>query len=404
VKKASCRTEPIKLGFQSMNRLYPVLVFLVTCLTLAANASAQTAFVACANKKTDKLVFRARCRSSETKISTRTELRGPAGTNGTNGTNGADGSSGANGSLRIYGDGSAGALSISTSTTFDDQHVKQWTDCYIDAGATVTVPSGTVLRCSGTFTNNGTITVSPSLATQYGSLQNSATTYPAIRLAGISGVGWGRTQASNGQAGDTSSILAGGGGGFSMTAAMARTILHPGPIGGGAGGSGLGAFGAAGGGSLTILAGGALVNNGTIQANGDDASSTGGGGGAGGIIILASKTSFSQSGTISAEGGNGATFSVSRGPGGGGGGGIVHILAPTITDAGSRSVAAGVAGAAGGAGSVTATIRSGGGSGGSCAGSGGAGGSVLTDNSTGTASAGTAGLSLSTESDPTSLL
>jgi hypothetical protein len=268
------------------------------------------------------------------------------------------------------------------------------------------VPSGTVLRCSGTFTNNGTITVSTSIASQYGSLQNSATTFPAIRPAGIAGVGWGRTQASNGQAGDNSSTLSGGSGGFSMTAAMARTILHPGPIGGGAGGSGLGAFGAGGGGSLTILAGGALVNNGSIQANGDDASSSGSGGGAGGIIILASKASFSQSatGTISAEGGDGATFSVSRGPGGGGGGGIVHVLAPTITDAGLRSVAAGVAGAAGGAGSVSAAIRSGGGSGGSCAGSGGAGGSVLTDNSTGTAGAGSAGISLSTESDPTSLL
>jgi hypothetical protein len=96
-----------------------LVVLFISCLTLSSSVSAQTALVACAHKRTDKLVFRARCRSSETKISTRTELRGPAGTNGT------DGSSGANGSLRIYGDGSAGALSITTSTTFTDQHVKQ---------------------------------------------------------------------------------------------------------------------------------------------------------------------------------------------------------------------------------------------------------------------------------------
>ena len=381
------------------------IFLLLVCVGLVENASAQT-FVACVHKKTDKLVFRARCRAGETKISTRSALQGVAGTNGSNGADGAPGATGQDGSIRVYGDGSAGALSLTSSTSFTDQHVKQWTDCSIDAGIIITVPSGTVLRCSGTFTNNGSISVLSSTATQFGSLQALSYSFPSIRPTGILGIGWSVSQASNGQAGSNSSVLSGGSGGFSMTAAMARTILRPGPIGGGAGGTGLGAFGGGGGGSLTILAAGAFVNNGAIVADGSDASATGGGGGAGGVIILASKTSFSQSasGFISANGGDGGTFGVSRGPGGGGGGGIIHVLAPSINDLGSRSVAGGSGGAAGGTGSVSAASRSGGGSGGSCAGGGGAGGAVNSDDSTGTASAGSSGQSLSTVSDPTSLL
>lgn len=380
-----------------------VCVYLILIsLSLLGSASAQT-FVACVDKKTDKLVFRARCRSSETKISTRSALQGAAGANG---NNGVDGAAGQDGSLRIYGDGSAGPLSLTGSVSFTDQHLKQWTDCSIASGVIVTVSSGTVLRCNGSFTNNGSISVFASTASQFGSLQASSNSFPSIRPAGIFGIGWGITQASNGQAGSNSSVLSGGSGGFSMAEAFARTILRPGPIGGGAGGTGLGSFGAGGGGSLTILAAKAFVNNGAIVANGADATATGGGGGAGGVIILASKTSFSQSatGTISANGGAGATFSLTRGPGGGGGGGLIHALAPSINDSGSRSVTGGSAGMAGGAGSVSAASRSGGGSGGSCAGGGGAGGAVNSDDSTGSASAGSSGLSLSTVTDPTSLL
>ena len=89
--------------------------------------------------------------------------------------------------------------------------------------------------------------------------------------------------------------------------------------------------GVAPGGGITILATGSIViqSGGSITANGTAGGTTNLGGtpyplgaGAGGIILLASRTSISNAGSLTAKGGNGTGPNV-YGPGGGGGGGIV---------------------------------------------------------------------------------
>jgi hypothetical protein len=59
----------------------------------------------------------------------------------------------------IYGDGSAGPRIVSSDASLDDDVNRQYSQLTIESGATLTVPSGTVIRVSGSFTNNGTIVV-----------------------------------------------------------------------------------------------------------------------------------------------------------------------------------------------------------------------------------------------------
>ncbi len=360
----------------------------------AVEATAQTpaGVVICKKTSDGNLTLRnRRCRTGETKVSNISSLVGQDG---------------ADGSLRIYGDGSSGPLAVSSSTSFTAGSVNQFTDCSVAAGVTLTVPSGATIRCSGTFTNDGTITVSPSAyqSVQLGSIAAaSGGIQAALRAPSGPGLGMGRTAGSLGGYGTNGALIAGGPAGFGMSSSTAKNILKPGLFGGGSGGTGYGSFGSDGGGTLTILAAGAITNNGTIAANGEDpVGNTGGGGGAGGIIILASKTSVTNAAgaRIEVTGSDGAAASSSRGAGGGGGGGIVHLLAPTITDAGTVDVSGGAAGASG---TVSAAYRSGGGGGGSCGGGGGAGDDVASGNSSSGAGAGTVGLSLTTQADPTSL-
>src|SRR6185436_15592993 len=86
---------------------------------------------------------------------------------GTNGTNGMDGAAGGDGQLRIFGDGSAGAKTVAADEVWTGLTAPtnpQFTDVTINAGTTLTVQSGTVIRCTGTFTNNGMIVVSVAAA------------------------------------------------------------------------------------------------------------------------------------------------------------------------------------------------------------------------------------------------
>ena len=88
-------------------------------------------------------------------------MDGADGSNGANGSDGMNGSDGADGQLRIYGDGTAGTVTISTDTDWtatpppNDNY--QFTNLTVAAGATLAVFSGTVIRCTGTCTINGTI-------------------------------------------------------------------------------------------------------------------------------------------------------------------------------------------------------------------------------------------------------
>lgn len=335
------------------------------------------------------------------------------------GAAGPPGEDGADGQLRIFGDGSAGAKTVAASEDWTETN-PQFTDVTIDAAATLTVPSGTVIRCTGTFTNNGMIVVNP------GALGAFVTSNPLLLGDDIGGVntqpeaGISLRGAQTGESGDGTAFRRAGAGGVGLAAAQARTILNPGPKaggGGGAGGSDASLFtsnntGNSGGGSLVLLCQGAVTNNGTITADGSDSIfgfgmstfDAGGGGGGGGVVILASKTSVTNgaTGVVNARGGPGQDSNTNEGPSGGGGGGIVHFLAPSVT-AGTVAVTGGAAGATGAANSVTLSPRSGGGGGGASGGNGGAGGGVQADDTPRDANPGDDGFALTTTADPSAL-
>lgn len=331
-----------------------------------------------------------KCKSGETKVSNISSLTG------NNGANGADGS------LRIYGDGSAGELHITTNTTLSDPNL-QYTNILIDVGVQLNVPTGVVLRCNGTFRNRGTIVVNPEgNGTYTDSNTTNALTVPSRSAPAAAHVA---RVASNGEYGESSRNLVGGLGGTAHNSATLKSILKPGDLGGGpGGGAGRSTEGAQGGGTITVLAAGALSNEGLISADGEDAGQ-GTGGGAGGFVILASKSSVSNTGTISVTGGDGGNSVSYAAAGGGGGGGVVHFLAPSIT-AGTITLTPGAAGST--ATAVTATMRAAGSGGGAGGGDGGYGSDVdavtsSPSNRQSGASAGAVGQSFSTTGDPTAL-
>lgn len=317
--------------------------------------------------------------------------QGAQGAPGATGATGNDGRDGADGQIRIYGDGSAGARSISGSVTLDDDN-SQYTDFVINGGASLLVPSGTVVRCTGSFQNNGSITVLPALRDQ-----------PRFGENGRSLVdpNSGGTEAP------------GGVGGAALASGVAKRVFNPGLLGGGNGYREQSETGSDGGGNFTVICLGSVTNTGAIAANGVAASVQARGGGAGGIIILASKTSVTNSGSITANGAYGGALratdpsSIGHGPGGGGGGGIVHLAAPAISNVGAISEDGGSGGAAGGAGSISAPVYVGGGGGGGSGGAGGDGGAVnpgnIGDDSTAAGGTGNAGQTIQSLVDPTAL-
>lgn len=245
------------------------------------------------------------------------------------------GPAGADGSLRIYGSASASSANYSENAVLAASTM-EFNDFTVQSGVTLTVPSGTVLRCYGTFINNGTIKVA------YGAEGGfAASDEPPVHAfdrsphPGISSASAGLNECM----GVGTHGAHGGVGGIGITKAAATLLRYPGPNAGG----GSGQWGK-GGGSFVVLAKSGIVNAGTISADGESELA----GGAGGIVILASPLSVINSGQINAIGGTGAAAEGdpdwSIGAGGGGGGGIVHLIAPSV-EAGSCSVAGGAGGA-----------------------------------------------------------
>ncbi len=318
-------------------------------------------------------------------------VAGAAGATGAQGVAGPQGPAGADGALRVYGDGSAGARTVASSTTLDDSN-PQYTDFTVAVGVTLAVHSGTIIRCTGTFQNHGTIQVQPALRNQ-----------PRISENGLG------SDAPNSGGLEAS----GADGGAGLPSGVAKGLLAMGLLGGGDGHHEVGESGSSGGGNVTILCQGAVNNAGTIAADGESAAVQSRGGGAGGIVILASGTSVTNTGTVQARGGSGGALlatdsnSTGHGPGGGGGGGLIHFIAPSLSNAGTVSIAGGSGGAAGGAGSITGVVYVGGGGGGGCGGAGGPGGDVEPGNSnngsTSGGVAGASGLALQTLADPSAL-
>jgi hypothetical protein len=335
---------------------------------------------------------------------------GATGPQGPTGPSGAMGSQGPEGDLRIYGNGSAGALTVSgIKTLYTDvatNYNLQFTDLTIAANALLSVPSGTVIRCTGTFTNNGAILVDSVQAVGGSSYDFSPLNPPNFRFtyrppgAGVSG-----SMAEGGTFAVSGDYCTHGRGAEGLSADEARAVLMPGVVGGG-GGAGALHNGGAGGGTLVLLAKTAVVNgqSATITADAGNTFVGGGGGGAGGVVILTSLGRVANLGTINVRGGDGGGSDNNDGPGGGGGGGIVHLLSPTVT-AGTVVVTGGAAGTH--SFQVDLIPRAAGGGGGACGGAGGDGGDI--PDSVGppvTSTAGSAGLpgyTLVTQTDPTLL-
>jgi len=339
---------------------------------------------------------------------------GSNGVDGTDGVDGVDGADGIDGTLRIYGDGGAGAYTVSVNTNWVSNppanaidKMLMFTDFTIMPGATLTIPGGLTIRCTGTFTNGGTLAVAPSTA--------PSSRGPQINTGGSdrgyipSYTGISSFPASIGDYGSNTGVRNGGPGGTGLTAFEASRVLAATREAGGAGAHGAisNLTGQRGGGGVVVLAHGAISNGllGLIQANAqpggiNPAGSGGFGGGAGGVVVLASHVSINNAGSIEAKGGDGGPSGAGDATGGGGGGGIVHLLAPTVTSTGSMVVNGGAGGAI--IGTITAGFRAGGGGGGGCGGKGGTGGNAGTTTST-AAGSGDPGHGLISTVDPAPL-
>lgn len=271
-----------------------------------------------------------------------------------------------------YGDGSSGDLIVSEDTTLSASlALAQYADCIVESGVTLTVLSGTTLRCNGKAQIFGRVEV----------VNTTTETIVPSTSAGDRGETTGGSGFKN----------KGGDGGEALEERRLRLLFAPAPnVNGGAGGEGFATpylttgDGGVGGGSFLLAAKESLEigSQGSIYSKGGNGT-IGCGGGAGGIILLFSSDSILVSGEIVASGGNAGDADASTrvfAGGGGGGGGIVHLIAPEIDVAGTIDVLGGQPGT-----SLSehpydenpqADYYSGGG-GGACGGSGGVGGGLV---------------------------
>ncbi len=323
---------------------------------------------------------------------------------------------------RIYGDGSAGAKTVSSDENWNTQAHRQdniqFTDLIIEEGVTLIIPSGMTIRCKGKFINYGTLFVRHGAEGGFsgrsgpgGPSLSTVITPPALGIA--------TRTAQAGEIGDSSLALLGGAGGAGLSEFEARVIFRTGTNAGSGGavggmdtdGDGVSLNrGAEGGGSVVIIAEDEIINTGTILADGQDGNVDGGndlgGGGGGGVVILASTTKVTNEGTISATGGDGEDADSNNGPSGGGGGGIIHLMAPEIENTGNTDVSGGAAGTDD-AMITSDAMRYAGGGGGAAAGAGGQGGSIPDGAgpiAPGAAASGNNGFSFESKFDPQSIL
>jgi hypothetical protein len=238
---------------------------------------------------------------------------GPVGATGPQGPPGPIGPQGSPGALAFYGDGSDGALTISSSVDWNStppSGMLQFSSFTITATGSLAVPSGLVIRVTGNVTIAGPIVVGPAPGIPSANWGGGCAPY-SVRFYGVGLPG--------------------------LSSLKARTLLRP-------------SFSQGGGGYLTILATGNILiaSTGSISAPGVAGSTWvyGVGGpspnaSAGGIVILASKTAITNLGSLRAVGGDGANQTCCEyAAGGGGGGGIIHLLGPSLT-LGSYNVSGG---------------------------------------------------------------
>ncbi len=307
------------------------------------------------------------------------------------------------------GDGSAGNLTVAVGTDWSTVPPvnPNFANITINASQTLTVAAGTTIHCSGTFTNNGILSVVPG-ATSRGAFSSALAfaSGPTMFLTSVAHPGDAPSAATLGMSHNdgvnTPHALDGGTGGRAIPRGVAQMSFGNFRIGGGSG-AGYDSQGNRGGGLVKIYCEGAIVNAGTINVQGESGTNGTIAGGGGGIVVLASRTSVSNSGTINVNGGNGAGSASWGGNAGGGGGGIVIMVSPTAPVLGTVNVAGGLGGT--NTASVTAGARTGGAGGGGSGGAGGDGGSVsaaATGVPTNGANGG-AGYSITIAVDPTAI-
>src|SRR6185503_9513883 len=112
--------------------------------------------------------------------------------------------------------------------------------------------SGSVIRCTGTFTNLGLIQVETGAI---GSTRNSGNFSSSIDLAATpTEAGLAVTAAGFGEFGPSTFLRRGGLGGIRLSSGQAASIFSPSLKAGGAGAGTLASFGGDGGGSMVVLA------------------------------------------------------------------------------------------------------------------------------------------------------
>jgi len=301
------------------------------------------------------------------------------------------------------GDGSAGSLTIAVSTDWSTVPPvnPNFANITINGGQTLAVAAGTTIHCSGTFTNNGILSVVPG-ATSRGAFSSALAfaSGPSMFLTSVAHPGDAPSAATLGMShngiGGTFAVD-GGTGGRAIPRGVAQMSFGNFRIGGGSG-AGYDSQGNRGGGLVKIYCEGAIVNAGAINAQGESGANGTIAGGGGGIVVLASRASVSNTGTINVSGGNGAGSTTWGGNAGGGGGGIVIMVSPTAPVLGTVNVAGGSG--ATNASSTTAGARTGGAGGGGSGGAGGDGGSVTSGGVPSNGGNGGAGYSITMALDP----
>ena len=305
------------------------------------------------------------------------------------------------------GDGGAGNLTVAANQSWSATPPvnPNFANIVINAGQTLTVPAGTTIRCSGTFTNNGTLSVDPG-ATSRGAF-NSALSFasgPSEYLTSVAHPGDAMSAATlgmshNGVGGPFA--VDGGTGGLPIPRAVAQTSFGSFRIGGGSG-AGYDNQGNRGGGLVKIYCEGAVTNVGVINAAGESGTNGSIAGGGGGIVVLASRAAVTNSGTINVNGGNGAANTSWGGNGGGGGGGIVIMVSPSAPVLGTVNLSGGTGGT--NATTLTAGARTGGGGGGASGGAGGVGGGANNAGTPTNGGNGGSGYSITMTLDPISIV
>lgn len=241
------------------------------------------------------------------------------------------------------GDGSDGALSVSSGTTTIDLggaaiFIKNYSSISITGTAKLAFSNphanGTIIifKCNGNVTITSStvpcIEVS-SLGAAGGAGASTATTAGTAGTGGLgnifsTGAGGGGVQSPTNTGGSAGTAV----GSYSTRFFKVANLIVGAGGGGGGTGSGTGGTGGRGGGAFYLECKGSLNFTGTINANGanggNGTNAAGGGGGGGGSVVMLYNSLTANSGTINTSKGTGGTTSTTNvGGGGGGGGGAV---------------------------------------------------------------------------------